>query len=219
MKIKTDQIENIMVRVYINNNLLLLTQRSEGTPFEIEESAVSLIVQYSEKPKSLFQYIDKLEKNERHFPVMVTSNNLPQLWEDFKSLYQTISAAGGVVKNTHDEVLLIHRRGSWDLPKGKIDKGETPEMAAVREVQEETGLQTVVLGNTLGVTYHTYSQKEKRILKLTHWYAMETPETKLSPQTSEDIDQAVWVNLSNFLAQENNVFNNIRNVLAYYAEL
>ena len=109
--------------------------------------------------------------------------------------------------------MVIFRRDFWDLPKGKIDKGETPEQAAVREVQEETGLVQVDLGNHIIDTFHTYTHKDKRILKKTYWYAMKTAETKLTPQSSEDIEQAEWVKLAEFLAKSPTIYGSILNVL------
>jgi len=141
------------------------------------------------------------------------TDDVEQLFQDFASQYKIVEAAGGVVTNETGKVLLLFRRGFWDLPKGKIDSGETKEAAAVREVQEETGLQQLTLGTALGETYHTYKDGKTRILKRTYWYAMRTRETRLQPQTEEDIEQAVWVELNSFLNEEDRVYGNIRDVL------
>jgi 8-oxo-dGTP pyrophosphatase MutT (NUDIX family) len=100
------------------------------------------------------------------------------------------------------------------LPKGKIDKGESKEMAAVREVQEETGLNEVELLDFITETYHTYrTGKQKRILKRTYWYKMRTIETDLVPQTEEDIEQAIWIRKDDFLAQDQPVYGNIKTLI------
>jgi 8-oxo-dGTP pyrophosphatase MutT (NUDIX family) len=105
-----------------------------------------------------------------------------------------IEAAGGLVFNEKNELLMIFRRGFWDLPKGKVDEGETLEQCAVREVQEETGLQNIKLGTFLTTTYHTYDLKGKTIIKPSHWFRMENwDDEKLIPQTEEDITAIKFV--------------------------
>ena len=107
-----------------------------------------------------------------------------------------IIAAGGLVQNSKGEILLIYRRGFWDLPKGKLDPGELIPECAVREVQEETGLTTIELGPFICITTHTYYDKwlSKEVEKHTHWYAMRSlVNEKLVPQTEEDIEKIEWV--------------------------
>ncbi|MCD4709994.1 MAG: NUDIX domain-containing protein [Bacteroidales bacterium] len=94
------------------------------------------------------------------------------LFEEFKACFKVIEAGGGVVRNDRDEFLVIHRNGIWDLPKGKLKKGEDFQMAALREVEEETGLHGLQLIDPLVSTYHTYSLKRKRVLKKTKWFEM-----------------------------------------------
>lgn len=108
-----------------------------------------------------------------------------------------IIAAGGLVTNDNDELLMIFRRGHWDLPKGKLDKGETIEECAIREVEEETGLRHVQLGEFLGLTYHEYFDPylKKDVVKESHWFKMKVSgETTLVPQTEEDITEITWAN-------------------------
>lgn len=120
-------------------------------------------------------------------------------WEAFQQAFTIIPAAGGLVLNEADDVLLIHRRGKWDLPKGKIDEGEKPREAAIREVQEETGVQHLEDSMALPLTWHVYPLPEKHggpgwALKPTYWYWMRTPgQPVLTPQAEEDIAEAVWI--------------------------
>lgn len=113
-----------------------------------------------------------------------------------------IKAAGGVVfrvsgQSSEAKVLLIYRNGIWDLPKGKLEKGEHIEMCAVREVAEETGTQLPMIISDLGTTYHEYIEKEKEIGKTTYWYSMVFPRSQsLKPQLEEGIEQIEWVPLS-----------------------
>ena len=108
-----------------------------------------------------------------------------------------IIAAGGLVTNNKNELLLIFRRKKWDLPKGKLDEEETIETCAVREVQEETGLKNIELEKFIGKTYHEYFDKwlQKDVIEETWWYAMNVSENEtLIPQTEEDIEKIIWAN-------------------------
>ena len=109
-----------------------------------------------------------------------------------------ITAAGGIVLNPENELLFIYRRGKWDLPKGKLDEGETIEQCAVREVEEETGIRNILLGNFVGMTKHEYFDEwiKEDVLKETHWYEMKiaTNQTPI-PQTEEDIEDIKWIPL------------------------
>lgn len=142
------------------------------------------------------------------------------LFDQFASNFTVIDAAGGVVQNDRGEFLLIHRRGMWDLPKGKIERGETIEEAALREVMEETGVGNLSLGNLITVTYHTYEEKGKLFLKRSYWYAMKSlSHDGLVPQTEEDIDKAEWVDATQLPYYLIEAYSNIRDVMAIAANL
>ncbi|MBK6993986.1 MAG: NUDIX domain-containing protein [Lewinellaceae bacterium] len=160
------------------------------------------------------QYLDLLDKNKNIRAVVLYHPDLEVLWADFQACFKVLEAAGGYVLNAQGELLVFYRRGSWDLPKGKIDKGETPEQAAVREVQEETGLLNIDLGSFLAHTYHTYEEKGRRILKKTWWYRMQTTDTQFVPQTEEDIEEICWVTPGPWLESGVVVYPNIREVIA-----
>ena len=107
-----------------------------------------------------------------------------------------IIAAGGLVLNDAGELLMIYRRGKWDLPKGKLDAGETIEACAVREVMEETGLKEINPGELAGTTSHDYfdTYLQKHVTKETFWYRMHAPGIQLlEPQAEEDITEIRWV--------------------------
>lgn len=128
--------------------------------------------------------------------------------------FQIIRAAGGLVFNNKGEALFIFRRGKWDLPKGKLDEGESLEECAVREVEEETGLKGVVLKDFLITTYHTYTENGKQILKESHWYRMEVKGIQqLTPQTEEDITDIRWVKKEGWNELTKNSFALIKKVL------
>ena len=201
-----------MYKIYINDTPLFLKDTKEVVDFKGDER--NLVAQYRGKKKILLNYADMLENSTHYDSITLYANDFQALKDDFWSHYKIIEAAGGVVYNAKKEVLLIFRLDSWDLPKGKIDSGETREEAAVREVQEETGLQTIQLGDFLNTSFHTYkNHKNKRILKPTYWYRMHTKETELTPQAEENIEKAEWRQIADFLASKPVVYGGIRDIL------
>jgi 8-oxo-dGTP pyrophosphatase MutT (NUDIX family) len=144
----------------------------------------------------------------------VYSSNLKELFRDFCQFYKIIEAAGGLVFNEENKVLAILRNNIWDLPKGKIEKGETHEEAALREVEEETGLKNIKLKRFLTTTYHTYfdPRKNRKVLKISYWYEMKSKDKELSPQHEEGIELAEWIDLSELKAKKP-IYNNILLIL------
>ena len=112
----------------------------------------------------------------------------------FKVLY----AAGGVIFHPQKQAyLFIYKRGFWDLPKGKIDAGEQPEIAAIRECNEETGISNLIIKENIGITNHIFEQNNQMILKITQWYLMETSfSDNLKPQIEEGIEKVEWLSKS-----------------------
>lgn len=140
--------------------------------------------------------------------------NTEQLFEQLASYFNHIKAAGGVVFNSSNEALLIKRYGRWDLPKGKVEIGESIADAAVREVQEETGLKRVELVKPITTTYHTYTVNGKTMLKSTFWYAMQCDvANELSPQVEEGIEQVKWVKRSDLYLYLSDSYPNLMAVI------
>ena len=108
-----------------------------------------------------------------------------------------IQAGGGLVENEKGEVLFMYRRGKWDLPKGKLDPGESLEDCAIREVKEETGIRKLELQRFLMVTEHNYQERGSRFLKETHWWLMKADSNQpLIPQAEEEITELKWIGKS-----------------------
>ncbi len=201
-----------MYKIYINDRPLILAQPGEQLPWL--EAVPHLDTQYLGKPKHLLSYVDLMEKSQRYAAVVLRYARPEQLWADFRSLFQLVEAAGGVIhaERAPATILLIFRRGMWDLPKGKIDPGETPPQAALREVEEETGLRCR-LQTPLISTWHTYRTARKRILKKTWWFRMSTPEQKPNLQREEDIEAARWMDERTACETLEPMWQNIREVL------
>jgi 8-oxo-dGTP pyrophosphatase MutT (NUDIX family) len=128
-----------------------------------------------------------------------------------------IEAAGGMVFNQAGELLMMKRRGFWDMPKGKLDKGETIDACAIREVSEETGLLNLTIVKKLQITYHTYLYKGKPALKPSHWFLMsQTGHEALIPQTEEDITEIRWVNKEEARSLVDQAYPSIAEMIDHY---
>jgi ADP-ribose pyrophosphatase YjhB (NUDIX family) len=117
-----------------------------------------------------------------------------------------VSAGGLVIDTTGKRGLLIGRRDLkdasgkrilWSLPKGHIEEGETPEVAALREVQEETGIESVI-EKSLGVIDFWFMAGGKRIHKTVHHYLFRENGGLLAPQESE-VDEVAWFPLAEII--------------------
>ena len=126
--------------------------------------------------------------------VIIEDQSQKTLQHEMYEFYKPMEAGGGVVINEDNNILMIFRRGKWDLPKGKCDEGEQIENCALREVSEETGLQQLELGEKICDTFHVYAQNGENLLKCTSWYKMTGTKTEeLIPQAEENILEAKWI--------------------------
>ncbi|MFZ9332084.1 MAG: NUDIX hydrolase [Chitinophagaceae bacterium] len=140
-----------------------------------------------------------------------------QTFKEYLSQFIQIEAAGGMVLNGKGELLMMFRRGKWDMPKGKLDEGETIKECALREVREETGLTHLKVGRKLQVTYHTYAIKGKNIIKPSHWYFMKYDGNEVPiPQTEEDITEVRWVNKKEAAKLIDDAYASIREIVKKY---
>ena len=135
-------------------------------------------------------------------------------WDRFCSKYTLVDAAGGVVYNQKDQLLMIFRNEKWDLPKGKIEINESKEEAACREVSEECGVQDLIIVKELIPTYHIYSFNDVEVLKRTYWYRMRTSfQGTLSPQIEEGITKVCWLDHNSVFDKMSNMYGNIKDLL------
>jgi len=204
-----------MYKIYINDTPLYLLDQKELVNWRKADDE-NMVARYPGQPKILLSYVDMLEKSSRFKTVSIYSENYIRLKDDFDNHFTLIEAAGGLVLNEKGQILFIFRRKSWDLPKGKIDPGESIEEAAIREVQEETGIDEVDITDRLPETFHIYREKKKRILKKTYWFVMKTRDEKLKPQSEEDIEQAIWMDLETFRSAPRKIYGNINELLNFW---
>lgn len=173
----------------------------------IKNATVELIDQFL-----VFLKQNKVKKLEE---ITFSVKDYKAIIDEIKKDYNIIKAAGGLVVN-EGEVLLIYRLKKWDLPKGKLDKGEKPKNAAVREVEEECNVK-VKLGEKICHTWHTYKQNGRRILKKTYWYRMYCiDDTNMQPQLEENIEETKWMNEAELKEALYNTYPAIRDVFRHY---
>ncbi len=174
-----------MYKVFINDSYINFT--SEG-----ETSSLLQDEKFRQNPLSVVQAIAK-NSDVQH--LTFADNEVEKAWLFFVQAFKVVEAAGGIVRNEKNETLLIKRLGKWDLPKGKMEKNETKEQSAVREVVEECSIPEPKIINPLPTTYHYYALRDKHILKPTYWYLMQVAGVpKLAPQTEEGITEVIWAN-------------------------
>jgi hypothetical protein len=157
-------------------------------------------------------------KDETIKGINLYTSNLKDDWLIFLQNIEVIPAAGGLVLNPKKEVLFIFRNNFWDLPKGKIEKGERIETAAIREVEEECGIFNVSIIKKLITTYHIYFYKGAK-LKETHWFLMNSNfDGQLVPQTEEGITAVCFKNDTAIDEALKNTFKNIKLVYDTYKQ-
>ena len=132
-----------------------------------------------------------------------------------------VESSGGLVVNDRQHILLIFKRGSWDLPKGRTDD-EDIDIAenALREVQEETGLNIKKLQITgkLPSSWHQTRHGANYFLKKTHWFAMHYlgNDDDVNPQLEEGIIECRWVHLSDLQQYESNMRRRVQYVIDFW---
>ncbi len=191
-----------MYKVFYNEKSLILSERpisgSKNLNFNNESQFEEALAQLRNSPLK--------EVNIHH-------HNVEKLWEKFKNHFDYLEAAGGIVKNKQNEILFIYRLTKWDLPKGKVEEGETTEVAALREVEEECGINNLKINKLITTTYHIYFQDNLK-LKSTYWYDISYADNQpLIPQIEEGIGQVKWMKTTDFSMILENTYENIKIVM------
>lgn len=199
-------------KIYYNDKSLVLTTDREAyiTDNQLAEHYTIFSGATLRNYTQALQQLDRPGVN----GIIIEDASEDSLLAQLYAMYRPIDAAGGIVYNEDGNILMIFRRGKWDLPKGKLDEGEKIDECALREVREETGLQNLQLLDKIGDTYHIYTQYNEQMLKCTAWYKMKgTIADKLSPQKEENILEAKWVSEAQIAPLAGKTYEAIREVL------
>ncbi len=190
-----------MYKVFVNDRPLFLTnQTGKETDFQL------FLLESVDIPQLIGSMFRNKVKN-----AYLYHPDEKEMMKTFKSKLKVYKAAGGLVYNKNGEVLFIHRNGKWDLPKGGVEKGEKNREAAVREVEEETGVKKLRVIRKLQKTYHIFRRNNIYRLKITHWFELHTDYTgELTPQADEGIDQVAWLNPDQVRDALKNSYENIK---------
>jgi ADP-ribose pyrophosphatase YjhB (NUDIX family) len=190
-----------MYKVFVNDKPLFLTnQIAKETDFQL----------FLLESVDIEQVIIKMFQNKIHKAYLYYPDEKVIL-KKLKEKIPVCKAGGGLVYNKKGDVLFIFRNGKWDLPKGGIEKEETIEDAAMREVEEETGVSGLKITEKLQKTYHVFKRNGIFKLKITYWFKMQTNFTGVTcPQEKEGISKAVWIKPSDIEATLGNSYENIK---------
>ena len=194
---------------YFNDKTIIITD-SELMQIEIPNK-IYVCNNYFETAFSELAHI--IFETETEF-IFIQATDFEKVKTDFINRFTVIEAAGGIVEHSANGLLFIFRRGNWDLPKGKIELNESPELCAEREIEEETGVNNLQRIKKLTDTFHFYEEKGKIILKISHWYHFKTSfDGNLIPQIEEDITAIQWVDANDLNIQLANTFQAIKDVV------
>ncbi|MBU2019758.1 MAG: NUDIX domain-containing protein [Bacteroidetes bacterium] len=201
-----------MYKVFIDNTPLII-----GT--DLPEDTKNAVVIHSNHTKTfreaLFAWTDKVKNFN---PVYIITSHPESTFAKLFEAFDFIEAAGGIVKK-ENRFLFIKRNGFWDIPKGKLDAGESPAIGAVREIEEECGITNPIVSHLITTTYHTYKLKDRPTIKRTYWYAMEyLGDEILKGQIDEGITKVKWFKADDLFKVKENTFASILDVMHEYFE-
>ena len=193
-----------MYKVFVNDKpIILTTEVSKETDFK----------NYLLKTVKIAKVIRELNKSSIK-EVRLIGKKEEKLLKKFSKKLPNVVAGGGKVINDKGEILFIFRNGKWDLPKGKIDGKETIEAAALREVEEETGVKKLKITKPLETTYHIFKRNGRHRLKTTYWFEMYTNyKGKLVPEEIEGITKVEWLNPEQAQKALENSYANIKELI------
>ncbi|MEP7254735.1 MAG: NUDIX domain-containing protein [Ferruginibacter sp.] len=203
------------IRIYFDDKPVILCNEIDKELNEILHHPDAVFVDEI-SPKAIKSMLHEIKKEEFHAGV-IWHEDLDKLKKIFFKNFTVIEAAGGIVQNDKKELLFILRLGKWDLPKGKVEKGEKLEECAMREVTEETGVKELSLKKKIGETYHVYDQFGKHFLKISHWFYMTCSSSQeLIPQTEEHITAIKWIKTMDIKEPIKNTYPSIKNILSKF---
>jgi len=196
-----------MYKVFIDNKPIIFTEKQK----KYSEYTDSVVVRLND-PRRMDLVKCRTELPNDILLLVIVRDPETAIRSVFEG-YDFVEAAGGIVKRKN-KYLFIERHSLWDIPKGKMEKGEQPEETAVREIEEECGIVGPVIRKPIGVTFHTYDYFGTPTLKKNWWYALDYEGTKdVLPQSEESITQAVWLSRKDWKTVKENTYASIAEVL------
>ena len=212
IKINFKKFNNLKIR---NEDFDTLVDGSSGI---VTKKLFSRVLIYDATIATVVDLLKKMtdKKFKKIYSITITLKRFKYVLKHVKKMFKIIKAGGGVVKNNNDQILFIYRLKKWDLPKGKLDKGETIRDCAKREVEEETKVK-VNLKQKIISTWHTYTRNKKFILKKTTWFKMDcVDDSKMKPQKKEKIEKVEWMNNSTIKEILLNSYKTLNHIMIEY---
>ena len=203
------------IKIYFNEKPVYLCDKIDENLNEILHHPDAILMDEISTP-AIKSMLHEIKLPNFHAGVILFED-LETLKKQFFKHFEPIDAAGGLVRNEQDEILFIFRLGKWDLPKGKVEKGESIQAAAIREVTEETGVDHLKIERAFNPTYHTYEAFGKHFLKTTHWFEMSSHgKQKLIAQTEENITETGWYSKDLIQDKLSNTYPSIKDVFLQF---
>lgn len=197
-----------MHKIYFDRRTIIICKPEEATLSD--PNAVEF---HFKQPSDISALVEMFELSSTLEKIYIPSAEPEDCYRKICGEFREVNAAGGLVENRRGDYLLIKRDGLWDLPKGHQEAGEDIKVTALREVQEETGVDDLSLGDLICVTDHCYKRNGIWHLKHTWWYRMYyLKPLDLTPQTEEDITKAAWVAKSSLPPFLKNTYPSIKEV-------
>ncbi|MDD3876387.1 MAG: NUDIX domain-containing protein [Bacteroidales bacterium] len=166
---------------------------------------------------SFFNILNEINADNKNKDFFILCSNSKSFFSKIKKEIKVIKAAGGMVLDSRGRVLMIYRKGFWDLPKGKIERKESTKEAAIREVEEECGLCKLEITGKLKPSYHIYEEGNRFILKKSIWFLMLSKDKKAPvPQSCESITKAVWMEKKMVGKIIDEAYDNIKDLLVKF---
>ena len=219
---KTIFVNDIQINFKKFNNLKIRNEDFDtlvdGSSGIVTKKLFSRVLIYDATIATVVDLLKKMtdKKFKKIYSITITLKKFKYVLKQVKKMFKIIKAGGGVVKNNNDQILFIYRLKKWDLPKGKLDKGETIRDCAKREVEEETKVK-VNLKQKIISTWHTYTRNKKFILKKTTWFKMDcVDDSKMKPQKKEKIEKVEWMNNSTIKEILLNSYKTLNHVMIEY---
>lgn len=199
-----------MYKVFIQNKPLTFIHSKNVSKF----SGIFLSESVANSKKELI--LNELKKDSSTNIFFIFSKNPLKTLNNFFNNFKFIEASGGIVKRKQ-KYLFIKRNDVWDLPKGKVEKGEKIDEAAIREIHEECGVLCKKVNLLILETYHIYNLKGKNILKKTYWFEMNFKGKKdVLAQKEEGITKVEWLKFKELKKVKKNTYPSIIDVLEVY---